>query len=438
MSSPERNGFSLLGVFLGVLVVLAIGVATIMMTVVFGGLSAHYGLLGLEAGEKSIVLKYLGFTMGGLLVAIQAAASHMRAKAMEVVAGEHARSNRQSEAGLRQERLKSAIEHLGSSAESVRLGAAFELYHLAQDLEELRQTVLDILCSHVRGTTAHDLYQENHPSKPSEEVASLLSLLFVRGQAVFAGLQLDLRASWLNGADLRKARLSGANLHSAHLDGALLEEAHLEGVQLSEAYLREARLSKAHLREACLVQARMQGANLNDAHLQGAAIFGGCLAAAKMLGGSLQGADLMSAQLHGAILDSAQLQGARLSWAGLDGTVLTGAHLEGTGGHDWVPGSSFRDRISDSVGKETALSDVLIRGIQQLRLDQLVAGALPGTRDALKQSVRPSHGGGVSTGLPKDHGAIIGHYTREDAEVWIKEHESAMEEIASTRFLGVG
>lgn len=128
MSSPERKGFLPLGVFLGVLVVLAIGVATIMMAVVFGGLSAHYGLLGLEAGEKSIVLKYLGFAMGGLLVAIQAAASHMRAKAIEVVAGEHARSNRQSEAGLRQERLKSAIEHLGNSAESVRLGAAFELY----------------------------------------------------------------------------------------------------------------------------------------------------------------------------------------------------------------------------------------------------------------------------------------------------------------------
>lgn len=100
MSSPERKGFLLLGVFLGVLVILAIGVAAIMMTVVFGGLSAHYGLLGLEARDKSIVLKYLGFAMGGLLVAIQAAASHMRAKAMEGVAGKHARSNRQSEAGL--------------------------------------------------------------------------------------------------------------------------------------------------------------------------------------------------------------------------------------------------------------------------------------------------------------------------------------------------
>lgn len=438
MSSQQRSALSLLGICLGLLVAIAIGLAAIMMTVVFGGFGAHYGLLGLDATEKSTVLKYLGFAMGGVLVAIQAAASHMRAKAMEAVAKEHAEANRQNEAGLRQERLKSAIEHLGNKSESVRLGGAFELYHLAKDSAGLRQTVLDILCSHIRRTTVQGSYQKTHPLKPSEEVASLLSLLFMRGQAVFAGLRLDLRASWLNGADLRKARLSGANLHSAHLDGALLEGAHLEAVELSEAYLREARLSKAHLREARLLHAHMQGARLSEAQLQGAVICGGHLAAAIVPGGSLHGADLLSAELHGAILDSAQLQGARLSWAGLDGAVLTGARLEGAGDHHWSPTNSFSDRMSDSVGKATALSDVLIRGIEQLRFDQLVDDVLPGTRDALNQRVRPCLGGAASRGLPEGHGAIVGHYGREDAEIWINEHQSAMENIAATRFKAVG
>ena len=42
-------------------------------------------------------------------------------------------------------------------SDSVRLGGAYELFHLAQDTEELRQTVLDILYAHIRRTTGERL-----------------------------------------------------------------------------------------------------------------------------------------------------------------------------------------------------------------------------------------------------------------------------------------
>ena len=46
--------------------------------------------------------------------------------------------------------MKNAIEHLGHASESVHLGGAYELFHLAEETKELRRTVCDILCAHIR------------------------------------------------------------------------------------------------------------------------------------------------------------------------------------------------------------------------------------------------------------------------------------------------
>ena len=102
------------------------------------------GLVGLTAKNK--ILTFLGIGMGGILVALQALASHRRAKALEDTASH-------TEQGLRQERLKNAIEHLGHDKDSVRLGGAYELFHLAEDIEDLRQTAFEILCAHIRQMT---------------------------------------------------------------------------------------------------------------------------------------------------------------------------------------------------------------------------------------------------------------------------------------------
>ena len=64
-----------------------------------------------------------------------------------------------AEQGQRQERLKTAIEHLGHESDSVRMGGAYELFHLAKDVEELRPTALDILCAHVRLKTGESKYR---------------------------------------------------------------------------------------------------------------------------------------------------------------------------------------------------------------------------------------------------------------------------------------
>ena len=229
--------------FLSILTCLLASLAIVFGFVVYAdNLEWIFNGLGVSgtASPKYEALKFLGIGMGGLLIAIQAAIANKRANAMDKTAQaqtdvakaqagaaqaqarateEQANANRHTERGQRQERLKNAIEHLGhESSDSVRLGGAYELFHLAQDTEELRRTVFDILCAHIRQTTRENEYREKHRSKPSEEIQSLLTLLFVQRYAVFKGLPINLRGSWLNGAELLGARLRKVDLMCVHFE----------------------------------------------------------------------------------------------------------------------------------------------------------------------------------------------------------------------------
>ena len=263
------------------------GLVVISLAVMFWGWAEKciVQLLGLEYSEmpKYEALKFLGIGMGGVLLALQAVIANKRAKAMEKTATaqadaataqaqateEQATANKNTEQGQRQERLKNAIEHLGHDRDSVRLGGAYELFHLAEDEDtaegkkDLRQTVLDILCAHIRWTTGKSEYRDNHP-KPSEEIQSLLNLLFVQKHKVFTECDINLRGSWLNGSTLNQARLEKANLLGAHLHGAYLMRAQLQGAQLGGAQLQGAQLGGAQLHRAQFGGVQLHGANRLD------------------------------------------------------------------------------------------------------------------------------------------------------------------------------
>ena len=305
--------------FLIVLLVLAFGA---FVGVLFFECAETYisKLLGLS--DKNEALKFLGISMGGILIALQALMSYRRAKAMEDAVGK-------TEQGQQQDRLKNAIEHLGHKSESVRLGGAYELLHLAKDTKELRQTVLDILCAHIRQTTGESKYREAHKSKPSEEVQSLLTLLFVDHSEVFKDHSIELQGSWLNGADLLQAQMQRASLIKAHLQETLLYEAHLQEALLFNAQMQGAHLTEAHLQKAHLTEAHLQGADLTEAHLQGANLQKAYLQEANLTEAHLQRANLQKAYLQEANLTEAHLQGADLTEAHLQETVLIQIHLQG-------------------------------------------------------------------------------------------------------------
>ena len=420
---------ALLLIAIVVVVLQTLGVFELEILSVLSELSEETGL-----SKESEVLTFLGIGMTGVVLMLQALIANKRAKAMEETARAQAdaaraqaTANRNTETGQRQERLKNAIEHLGHESESVRLGGAYELLHLAQDTESLRHTVLNVLCSHIRRTTKEDAYQEKHPWQPSEEIQSLLTLLFVHGYDVFADLHINLHESWLNGADLRAARLSGADLRRASLSKALLGDARLERARFAETHLKEARLERARLREASLFMVHMQGAYLEEAQLQGADIQGGRLTAAYLGGARLQGANLSDTQMYGATLVSVMMQGARLSRTYMQGAFLDNANLQGAGDHEWDSPTPFADRIRSAIGRETDLSQVVDGRITRERVEQIVNELLcPDKRQILEQQLGPYIDRPRCLGLPENHGAVIGTYTAEDAEEWITEHEAAM------------
>ena len=385
-----------------------------------------YRLSGIANGDerKFTALKSLGVAMGGVILAIQAANSHRRAVAMEESAKaqadaakaqaeateRQAEANWNAEKGLRQERLKNAIEHLGSESPSIRMGGAYELFHLAQDNKELRQTALDILCAHIRRTTGEVEYREKHKSKPSEEIQSLLTLLFVQEHEVFKGLHINLQGSWLNGANLEKARLRKAVLSGAHFQGALLGYAHFQGAVLRRAYLL--------------------GANLEAARLQGADLWVAGLLGAYLKGAQLQGASLLGTQLQGAELRGAELQGAYLVWAGLQGADLSGARLHGVGSRGAEPRDGLAKRIRAQIGQESDLSGVIFAGgLTWQIVERLVTGCPDWQAKDLRERLAFHVDLPRSRELPSDSGAITGAYDKEQAEEWIAEYEAAMAEV---------
>ncbi len=450
----------------------------------------------LDIWEKSEVLQFIGFAMGGILIAVQALMSYKRATALEDTARaqadaanaqadaantqarateEQAKANQHTEQGQRQERLKNAIEHLGHESDSVRLGGAYELFHLAEDTKSMCQTVLDILCAHIRRTTGERKYREEYKSNPSEEIQSILSMLFVQEHDVFEDLPIDLRGSWLTGAELRNARLRAAILREVNLQKADLIGAHLERAVLARAQLQGAILQGAHMQEAKLHSATLIGANFNDVNLQGATLadahlertdlrmvhleaadFDGAfltgsnlshayMQEALLSGADLKGANLQGARLHGTHLNDAHLQGANLRHARLYGAHLNGAHLQGACVSEahfnyavldradlrgvrckgCLP-AIFAQRIMQVVDSESDLSTAIFAGgLTNEDLDSIGEGVFSESANALREVLASHICQPIRHSPLKDSGTITGSYTQEEAEKWIAEYQEA-------------
>lgn len=132
------------------LICLLIVLAALFLIVVFDG-CPRWTNQYLGISKKDEALKFLGIGMGGVLLALQALMSYKRAKALEDTV-------RLTEGGQWQERLKNAVEHLGSDSDLLQMADSYELYHLAQYTEEshLRQIVLDILGDYIRRKTSEE------------------------------------------------------------------------------------------------------------------------------------------------------------------------------------------------------------------------------------------------------------------------------------------
>ena len=392
---------------------------TFIAVIISEKIEVYFGhLFGLS--EKNKILTFLGLAMGGILLALQAVIANKRAVAMEKAANaqadaakQQAKANQNTEQGQRQERLKNAIEHLGSSSDSVRLGGIYELFHLAEDTTEWRQTILDILCAHIRRTTSEEDYQDKHQREPSEEIQSMLTLLFVQEHTLFKGHRANLEGTWLNGANLCSARLQGAKLINARLQKARLDDAQLQGAKLSNAQLQCAWFSNASLLGAQLDHASLQLAWLNSTQLQGA----------YLPNANLQVANLFNAQLQGAILTGTLLQGALFVNTNLQGVTCLSSSI------------SFKENIKNQVGKIPKFllypSVIFSGGIRSQEFIEFYTEGMPAEQaDLLRGGLIEDVGKPIVYEPPEDSSVITEPpYTQKDAERWIAEYEETVSAI---------
>ena len=416
----------------GLLIFLLVGLSVLFLIVVLTDYpiwTKRY--LGLT--EKEETLKFLGIGMGGVLLALQALMSYKRAKALEDTV-------KNTEQGQRQERLKNAIEHLGHKKDSVRLGGAYELFHLAEETKEWRQTILDILCAHIRQTTGEKEYREKHKSKPSEEMQSLLTLLFVQEHEIFKGLHINLQGSWLNRANLNEARLERAVLVGACLQGTQLENSHLREANLSETRLALANLKNADLRRAVFREAHLQGTLLHRAYLQEAKLYSVQMQGAELIEARMQGVELEEVQMQGADLRNARLQLAFLSTVRLQAASLGGAQFQAATleyvywGGVRAGGSPFVEtRIESRSERPGSFDGVIFQGgMGEQDINSILKDVSHEKLSASRAKLQPHIGKPESHQLPEGSSVDLDAYTRPEAEEWIAEYEAAMPEVPRT------
>ena len=299
-----------------------------------------------EAARTLEWLKFYAYVVGGIVLIWQVRIANRRATALE-------RTAALGEKGNITERFKNAIEHLGSDSESIRMGGIYGLYHVARESREYADTVLKIICVHVKSIMAASEYVKKE--EPSNEIAAILDILFPidfsdgeQDDRLFARVEIS---NWhLHGADFiyrnmrdvmgTRVNLSSANLWRARLSNVLFSMTDLSEADLSEADLSGADLSGADLSAANLSKANLSGANLEEANLEEAN-----LSKADLSKANLDRADLSKANLDKADLSRANLGDADLSKTNLSTAIVTiGQLLEAH--------TLYKAQLSDHIREE--------------------------------------------------------------------------------------
>jgi uncharacterized protein YjbI with pentapeptide repeats len=149
------------------------------------------------------------------------------------------------------QRFASAIETLGNLGESARTGAIYSLYHLASEHEKYRQTVIDILCSHIATITREAIYQKNNQKEPSIEIQTIIDLLFKENGIYYLHYKKlnnpKLKSTFLRGADFSKSFCHFISFYKSDIAYANFKFASCVKCNFNNTYLLETDFMLANL-----------------------------------------------------------------------------------------------------------------------------------------------------------------------------------------------
>ena len=159
--------------------------------------------------------------------------------------------NEKQDKQLLDNRFSSCVELLGNPKESARIGCAYNLYFLADECpDDYLHPICEILCAHIRTITNEKTYQEKYREKPSNEIQTVLNLLFQKDRhdhLIFDKCYKNLDGAFLGGAILNKTTLSNVNFRNATLNIVDFESASLNTVDFVNTSLRNVNFNSAEL-----------------------------------------------------------------------------------------------------------------------------------------------------------------------------------------------
>lgn len=145
-----------------------------------------------------------------------------------------------------QNKFFKSIELLSSLNESTRIGGCISLYDYAL-LNNKRDIIFNLFCSHIRSTTRQDSYKVNFKNKPSYEVQFILDLLFKKDKTEiyqFRNFRADLSESYLVGVDLESADIIGANFRKVDLSNSKLTDCDFKAGTFTNVELVDCELNR--------------------------------------------------------------------------------------------------------------------------------------------------------------------------------------------------
>ena len=159
--------------------------------------------------------------------------------------------NEKQDKQLLDNRFSSCVELLGNPKESARIGCAYNLYFLADECpEDYLHPICEILCAHIRTMTNEKAYQERYREKPSNEMQTVLNLLFQKDRfdnLIFDKCYKNLEGAFLGGSILSNTILSNVNFRNATLSIVDFESASFNKVDFVNASLRNVNFNSAEL-----------------------------------------------------------------------------------------------------------------------------------------------------------------------------------------------
>lgn len=160
-------------------------------------------------------------------------------------------------------RFAKAIELLGNSHASTRIGGAVYLSSLAMEYpDDYKQEIFEILCSHIRYTTNNEEYKRECVKKPSDEVQILIELLFKKKDGkdfIFKDCRANLVDCFLNGANLEKARIVGSSFENSSLDGTILSDCNLKASRFKNTSFKNCELNRTRFDFSTFYECSFEG-----------------------------------------------------------------------------------------------------------------------------------------------------------------------------------